>query len=472
MVGQSVPKCPQTAGSWRSTRRLQISILGIPTQCWTYTSTTGVTKTTTLVSERLGSGPSVQGCYGVSDLRRRSLRGLRLHRRQCRPWRHQLQHRRLRPRSCDADHRARQHRTTRPAWQLLASALHLRRRPLRGLHERCLELVPRGARLLRSHLRSRPDAGHHARPDPPSLRAPPLQRLLGSSDLRGRPLRRLRGRRPSADSGPALCTLQFRHPALGPGHRPDAERLLLRPGWPSQLPQSRAGALRRRALHRLRDSLLEPDCPVALRARSPMEGPGDRRHRGRQRGPRRQPRQQLGQPRRPSRATAAWSPSCPRRPTSSPAPAATSTTSTCAPATWPRPRPTASRPGRRAAAWPPWASRERPARRRARASTCVAPTSTRSSSGSSSTAPPARGERAPSRRDTCASSHRCCARRSGPRVAPSAATAAWRMDFNAWIASGADPTLVAGQPVYVQGWFRNSAGQGQLSDAVAFLIGP
>ena len=45
-------------------------------------------------------------------------------------------------------------------------------------------------------------------------------------------------------------------------------------------------------------------------------------------------------------------------------------------------------------------------------------------------------------------------------------------DFNAWIASGADPTLVAGQDVCAQAWFRNSAGAGQLSDAVAFLIGP
>jgi Tol biopolymer transport system component len=46
------------------------------------------------------------------------------------------------------------------------------------------------------------------------------------------------------------------------------------------------------------------------------------------------------------------------------------------------------------------------------------------------------------------------------------------MDFNAWIASGADPTLVAGQSVHAQGWFRNSAGTGQLSDALALLIEP
>jgi hypothetical protein len=45
-------------------------------------------------------------------------------------------------------------------------------------------------------------------------------------------------------------------------------------------------------------------------------------------------------------------------------------------------------------------------------------------------------------------------------------------DFNAWITSGADPSLVAGQAVYLQAWFRNAAGTGQLSDALAFLIGP
>jgi Tol biopolymer transport system component len=46
------------------------------------------------------------------------------------------------------------------------------------------------------------------------------------------------------------------------------------------------------------------------------------------------------------------------------------------------------------------------------------------------------------------------------------------LDFNSWIASGADPTLVAGQAVCAQAWFRNATGSGQLSDAVAFLIGP
>jgi hypothetical protein len=46
------------------------------------------------------------------------------------------------------------------------------------------------------------------------------------------------------------------------------------------------------------------------------------------------------------------------------------------------------------------------------------------------------------------------------------------LDFNAWIASGADPRLVAGQAVYVQAWFRDAVGASQLSDALAFQIGP
>lgn len=46
------------------------------------------------------------------------------------------------------------------------------------------------------------------------------------------------------------------------------------------------------------------------------------------------------------------------------------------------------------------------------------------------------------------------------------------MDFNAWIASGVDPRLVPGQPVYAQVWHRNSIGASQLSDAVAFVVGP
>lgn len=49
-------------------------------------------------------------------------------------------------------------------------------------------------------------------------------------------------------------------------------------------------------------------------------------------------------------------------------------------------------------------------------------------------------------------------------------------DFNAWVASGADPALVAGQDVYLQGWYRdpgftppNDVG---LSKAIAFFLLP
>lgn len=49
-----------------------------------------------------------------------------------------------------------------------------------------------------------------------------------------------------------------------------------------------------------------------------------------------------------------------------------------------------------------------------------------------------------------------------------------QFDFNAWVASGADPALVAGTPVYVQSWSRDPTHDlGTLfSDAAAFVIGP
>ena len=47
------------------------------------------------------------------------------------------------------------------------------------------------------------------------------------------------------------------------------------------------------------------------------------------------------------------------------------------------------------------------------------------------------------------------------------------VDFNAWIASGLDPALGAGQPVHAQAWVRDPKGAGlALTDAVAFLIEP
>ncbi len=48
------------------------------------------------------------------------------------------------------------------------------------------------------------------------------------------------------------------------------------------------------------------------------------------------------------------------------------------------------------------------------------------------------------------------------------------VDFNAWIASGADPTLIAGENACVQAWThdRGAATGANLSNALAFAIGP
>ena len=53
---------------------------------------------------------------------------------------------------------------------------------------------------------------------------------------------------------------------------------------------------------------------------------------------------------------------------------------------------------------------------------------------------------------------------------------AYRVDFNAWIASGFDPALLAGQDVWTQYWSRDPGfpapdGTG-LTDALAFTIAP
>jgi Tol biopolymer transport system component len=52
-------------------------------------------------------------------------------------------------------------------------------------------------------------------------------------------------------------------------------------------------------------------------------------------------------------------------------------------------------------------------------------------------------------------------------------TGTFAEDFNAWIATGQDPTLVPGTPVFVQGWVRDpsAAGGSLLSDAAAFFVG-
>ena len=48
------------------------------------------------------------------------------------------------------------------------------------------------------------------------------------------------------------------------------------------------------------------------------------------------------------------------------------------------------------------------------------------------------------------------------------------LDFNAWIASGADPALAAGAPVYAQSWVRDPShpAGALLSDAEASVVGP
>ena len=53
-------------------------------------------------------------------------------------------------------------------------------------------------------------------------------------------------------------------------------------------------------------------------------------------------------------------------------------------------------------------------------------------------------------------------------------TGTFAEDFNAWIASGQDPMLMPGSPVYVQGWVRDPSAPGGslLSDAAAFFVGP
>ena len=51
---------------------------------------------------------------------------------------------------------------------------------------------------------------------------------------------------------------------------------------------------------------------------------------------------------------------------------------------------------------------------------------------------------------------------------------AFTMDFNAYIAGGADPALISGQPVWVQTWSRDPASPSttNLSDAITFTICP
>jgi hypothetical protein len=57
---------------------------------------------------------------------------------------------------------------------------------------------------------------------------------------------------------------------------------------------------------------------------------------------------------------------------------------------------------------------------------------------------------------------------------PSSCTGSLSVDFNTWIASGGDPSLVFGENVCIQAWSRDAGAPwgSNLSNAVAFVIGP
>lgn len=63
---------------------------------------------------------------------------------------------------------------------------------------------------------------------------------------------------------------------------------------------------------------------------------------------------------------------------------------------------------------------------------------------------------------------------SGTAPPAVACTGGFSTDFNAWIASGADPKPVAGAPVYAQASVRDPShpAGALLSDAAAFVVGP
>ena len=61
---------------------------------------------------------------------------------------------------------------------------------------------------------------------------------------------------------------------------------------------------------------------------------------------------------------------------------------------------------------------------------------------------------------------------AGASAAGANCAAPWSTDFNAYVAAGVDGDLVAGAVVHLQGWARNSAGEGQLSDALALVLEP
>jgi hypothetical protein len=63
---------------------------------------------------------------------------------------------------------------------------------------------------------------------------------------------------------------------------------------------------------------------------------------------------------------------------------------------------------------------------------------------------------------------------SGGATSGASCTGAYSLDFNAWFASGADPSLAAGNEIFAQYWSRDpaSASHASLSNALSFLIHP
>ncbi len=70
--------------------------------------------------------------------------------------------------------------------------------------------------------------------------------------------------------------------------------------------------------------------------------------------------------------------------------------------------------------------------------------------------------------------HRTALLDSGGNVGPNDCSGAYTFDFNAWMASGEDPALVAGTMVYAQFWSRDSGASFNTirSDGLRFGIAP
>ena len=61
---------------------------------------------------------------------------------------------------------------------------------------------------------------------------------------------------------------------------------------------------------------------------------------------------------------------------------------------------------------------------------------------------------------------------AGTTGGAAACDGSWSLDFNSFVASGVDPALAPGAVVHLQAWARNGLGNGQVSDALAFVLEP